>query len=455
MRPADRPGRSKTRPVAVPIKNRFREKIVKLHFIAASLLAIVGASANVYADETRTEGLNLELTPYFWAAGIDGQVSARGQEVNFDRDFSDLIENVDTAFMMLGVLSYNRFVLYADYDYLNLTDDAKTRRGIVFPLGTKVNGEVDLTVGTYGAGYRFDTFGKNTIDVLVGAQLTDVETKLRVAGVHLDEKNNLTDTVIMLRPSFQISERWRFNPTLAYGVSGDSDTTYSMMPQFQYQFSDSFAARFGYKKLHYEFDEGGPNSEIDLSGLFVGIGWTFPARPEKVAAAPPPPPAAKPAPVAVAAAPAKCPDADRDGVCDAADQCPNTPAGTRVGPAGCDCDYVLRTHFAFDSAVLTTEDKTALDQLATVLKNPKLNFVTGEVDGFTDNVGKPEYNLALSKRRAQAVADYLKSKGVAFGDRFMVQGFGETKPIADNKTEEGRAQNRRASIHRTDCGPAN
>jgi outer membrane protein OmpA-like peptidoglycan-associated protein len=428
------------------------ENIVKLHTIAASLMVAACLSASVRADETRTEGLNLELTPYFWAAGIDGQVSARGQEVNFDRDFSDLIENVDTAFMMLGVLSYNRFVLYADYDYMNLTDDAKTRRGILFPVGTKVNGEVDLGVGTYGGGYRFDTFRKNTIDVLIGAQLTDIETKLKVTGLHFDEKNNLTDTVIMLRPSFQLSERWRFNPTFAYGVSGDSDTTYSMMPQLQYQFSDSFAARFGYKKLHYEFDEDGDN-EIDLSGFFLGIGWTFPPRPEKVAAAPPPPPAAKPAPV-VAAAPAKCPDGDKDGVCDTADQCPNTPAGARVGPSGCDCDYVLRTHFAFDSAVLTAEDKTALDQLATVLNNPKLNFVTGEIDGYTDNVGKPEYNLALSKKRADTVAEYLKSKGVKFGDRFSTQGFGETKPIADNKTEEGRAQNRRASIHRTDCGAA-
>jgi len=88
------------------------------------------------------------------------------------------------------------------------------------------------------------------------------------------------------------------------------------------------------------------------------------------------------------------------------------------------------------------------------LLNPKLSFVAGEIDGYTDNVGKPEYNLALSKRRADAVANYLKSKGVHFGDRFVTQGFGEEKPVADNKTEEGRAQNRRASIHRTDCGPA-
>ena len=427
---------------------------MKLHFIAASLLmTTVGLGANAHADETRTEGWSLELTPYVWAAGIDGKLSVGNQEVNFNRSVSDIIDNTDAAFMGLAVVSYDRFVLYADYDYLSLSNDAKTKGGILFPPGTKAQADTDLDVGTYAAGYRFDTFGKNTIDVLFGAQLTNIDEKIKIAGLKGQNKDNVTDTVVMLRPSFQISERWRFNPTLTYGISGDSDTTYTMMPQVQYQFADSFALRFGYKKLYYKFKNNNNEFEPAIKGAFLGVGWTFPARQEHVAAAPPPP-APKPVPV-VAAAPAKCPDADHDGVCDAADQCPNTPAGKRVGPAGCDCDYTLRTHFAFDSAELTAEDKTQLDQLATVLSNPKLSFVAGEIDGYTDNVGKPEYNVSLSKRRADAVANYLKSKGVHLGDRFATKGFGEADPIADNKTEEGRAQNRRATIHRTDCGPAN
>ena len=418
-----------------------------------TMIIALCAMASARADETRTEGLNLELTPYFWAIGVDGRISAGGQSVNFDQSFSDLISNVDVAFMGLAVVSYDRFVLYADYDYVALSDDAKTKNGVFVPIGTKVKSELDLNIGSYGGGYRFDTFGKNTIDVLVGAQITNIEPKVRILGQHFQNKDSLTDTVVMLRPSFQLSERWRFNPSFAYGVSGDSDTTYTIQPQLQFQFSESFAARFGYKKIHYEWeDNNGPDSDIDLSGLFVGVGWTFPARKPEVAPPPPPPaPAAKPAPV-VAVAPK---DSDGDGVPDTLDQCPNTPKGTRVGPAGCDCDYVLRTHFVFDSAELTAEDKAQLDQLATVLLNPKLGFVTGEIDGHTDNIGDAKYNLGLSKRRADAVADYLKSKGVKFGDRFITQGFGDTKPIADNKTEEGRAQNRRASIHRTDCAPAN
>jgi hypothetical protein len=375
------------------------------HPTAGSLLLVAGLSANALADETRTEGLNFELTPYFWAAGIDGKLSVGADEVNFNRSFSDIIDNTDAAFMGLAVISYDRFVLYADYDYLSLSNDAKTKRGIIAPVGTKAQADTDLNVGTYGAGYRFNTFGKNTIDVLIGAQLTDVQEKFKVGTAKLDNKGNITDTVVMLRPSFQISERWRFNPTLAYGVSGDSDTTYSMMPQLQYQFADSFALRFGYKKLYYKFKENNNEFEPSFAGPFLGVGWTFPARAEKVVAAPPPPPppAAKPAPV-VAAAPAKCPDADHDGVCDAADQCPNTPAG--------------------------------------------------EVDGYTDSTGEEAYNVGLSKRRAQAVVDYVKSQGVNLGDRFTVNGYGEAYPVASNDTKEGRAQNRRVVLRRTDCGPA-
>jgi OmpA-OmpF porin, OOP family len=110
--------------------------------------------------------------------------------------------------------------------------------------------------------------------------------------------------------------------------------------------------------------------------------------------------------------------------------------------------------FAFDSAVLSAADKTQIDLIIPVLKNPKVAFIAGEVNGYTDSTGDEAYNLGLSKRRAQAVADYVKSKGVNLGDRFVVQGFGEAHPVATNDTKEGRAQNRRVVLRRTDCGPA-
>ncbi len=80
--------------------------------------------------------------------------------------------------------------------------------------------------------------------------------------------------------------------------------------------------------------------------------------------------------------------------------------------------------------------------LQLMIQNPTLQL---QINGYTDNVGKPAENLKLSTNRAKAVVEYLVSKGVDI-KRLIYKGFGETKPVADNKTEAGRAQNRRTEF---------
>ena len=155
---------------------------------------------------------------------------------------------------------------------------------------------------------------------------------------------------------------------------------------------------------------------------------------------------ASPEPVA-AAMPA---DSDGDGVTDDADRCPSTPSGDRVGPLGCPCDVSVQLQYEFDSAELTPEDMTRLDVVAARLN--ELQFVGGEVGGYADGTGEDDYNLKLSQARAESALKYLESKGVAPG-RMTAVGYGEVNPIADNSTPDGQAQNRRAVIRRTDCGP--
>ncbi|MBK5103904.1 MAG: OmpA family protein [Burkholderiales bacterium] len=101
------------------------------------------------------------------------------------------------------------------------------------------------------------------------------------------------------------------------------------------------------------------------------------------------------------------------------------------------------TNFDFDKATLKPEGKSRLDDLVGKLKAVNLEVVIAI--GHTDSIGSKAYNQKLSLRRASAVKEYLVSKGIA-ANRIHTEGKGETQPVADNKTREGRAKNRRVEI---------
>jgi len=101
----------------------------------------------------------------------------------------------------------------------------------------------------------------------------------------------------------------------------------------------------------------------------------------------------------------------------------------------------LNVEFDFDKATIKKGYYQDIDNLAQVMKDyPDLNVV---IEGHTDSVGSNAYNKKLSQRRAESVKKYMVEKGGIDANRLKAQGFGEEKPIASNKTKEGRQQNRR------------
>lgn len=102
--------------------------------------------------------------------------------------------------------------------------------------------------------------------------------------------------------------------------------------------------------------------------------------------------------------------------------------------------------FDFDSAVLKPEGKQALDAVGDKIRSKGASVVDVDVIGHTDSIGSEEYNQQLSLRRATSVKDYIVSKGVDAGI-IDVSGMGESQPVADNSTAEGRAQNRRVDVN--------
>jgi OOP family OmpA-OmpF porin len=147
----------------------------------------------------------------------------------------------------------------------------------------------------------------------------------------------------------------------------------------------------------------------------------------RAAAAPPPAPAPAPAPAARPAPPPPAP---------APAPAPQPPAATKV-------TYAADAFFDFDKAVLKPEGRAKLDDLVSKIQGINLEVIIGV--GHTDSVGTDTYNQRLSVRRAEAVKAYLVTKGIE-RNRVYTEGKGEKQPVADNRTAEGRAKNRRVEI---------
>jgi OOP family OmpA-OmpF porin len=119
------------------------------------------------------------------------------------------------------------------------------------------------------------------------------------------------------------------------------------------------------------------------------------------------------------------------------------PAPVVAPPAATKVTYAADAFFDFDKSVLKPEGKAKLDDLIGKIKDINLEVIIAV--GHTDSIGSDAYNQKLSVRRSEAVKAYLVSKGIE-KNRVYTEGKGEKQPVADNKTAEGRAKNRRVEI---------
>ena len=151
-----------------------------------------------------------------------------------------------------------------------------------------------------------------------------------------------------------------------------------------------------------------------------------------------------------------CPDLDNDldGIQDDADKCPNESETYNgyLDEDGCPDErpieekFILQgCNFETGSAAITPDSYGLLDKVVKSLKAyPEVRV---EIAGHTDDVGKDDFNLGLSQRRAESVKQYLVNAGVS-ADRVVARGYGETSPISTNGTPAGRAENRRIEFRR-------
>ncbi len=142
-------------------------------------------------------------------------------------------------------------------------------------------------------------------------------------------------------------------------------------------------------------------------------------------------------------------DSDGDGVPDCLDKCPDTPKGIKVDANGCppaaEQGVIIFRNilFDFDKSNIKPESFAVLDEVVEYLATNK--GLKMEIQGHTDNKGTDEYNMKLSYKRSDSVRNYIVGKGIA-PERLKVSGFGFSKPVAPNDTEENRTRNRRVEF---------
>jgi opacity protein-like surface antigen len=252
--------------------------------IAALLTA--ACAIPVFA-ESRPEGWNFEVTPYLFAAGLDGSGALRGVTADIDMSFSDIWDRLDQGFMALADVRKGRWMVGFDGIYIKLSDEAA--RSWNGPPGNTNTATLNVGVSEYVyqllAGYRVHE-QRVAFDVLGGVRYTRLDLSADLAittGAPLlpdgsrsaARREDWSDVVAGARVTIPIAERWSAVGYLDYGLAGDADETYQAYAGMNWSFARNFAAKLGYRYLYQDYNRDDFRWDASTEGVFLGLGIGF------------------------------------------------------------------------------------------------------------------------------------------------------------------------------------
>lgn len=267
------------------------------------LLALPGKAADARAGEgdgAPASGRNdaLQVSPYLWAAGIEGAISPfrSGPAMNVDKSFADILKDLNIGIFVNVWGRRGRFVYSADVMYVDTTDANGSGPlpafqipglGVSIPPGAAVGAKVDTKefMATLQGGYRVVDSEDLRLDVLGGARFWYISNDVAVTAAHPaigtqtashGEHFNWVDPVVGMRAFLPLTEKLSLQAQGDVGGFGaSSQFTWSVLATFNYILSDRFSVSAGYKVLDVDYDRGGRLFDMRLSGPALGMTYRF------------------------------------------------------------------------------------------------------------------------------------------------------------------------------------
>jgi opacity protein-like surface antigen len=261
--------------------------------IAVSLLGATLALAVYIPAAAQTEtGSNVdnwqfEITPYIFAAGMNGKTGIGSVTSNVDMSFDDILKNLDQGFMALFEASKGPWTYGLEGVYFKLKDEgANSWQG---PLGSTSTGTLDATMTEqlYQLTAAYRVMDEHTkVDVLGAARYTQLDADLSLAvtgppllpdGSHsISGTENWWDPVIGARVLQPLADAWTLAGYADIGGFGvGSKLTYQLLAGVNWQFSKSVSAKAGYRYLYQDYQNGGFIWDMKSSGFYLGAGFRF------------------------------------------------------------------------------------------------------------------------------------------------------------------------------------
>lgn len=241
---------------------------------AADLAPLLAPEVKPIATQS---GWTFTFAPYFWAAGMSGDIAQFGlPQVHVDASFSDIFQNLDFAAMAIGEARYDRFSIFGDIIYTKLSGDADTPRGIV---ADNVEVTSKTFAGLLGAGYSFLDGPQGNLDVVAGLRLWSADTKISfngglVGGLSRDDSATWVDALGGLKGSYFFTPNFYVTGWGLVG-GGGADIDWDVLGGLGYKFNDKISAVAGYRALGVNYRNDGFVFDVVQQGPIIGVAFKF------------------------------------------------------------------------------------------------------------------------------------------------------------------------------------